>query len=284
METMTQEQYLLSRKDYIGSSDAPVIMNGFHFERTPFLLWKEKLGLVDGNVNNFATQRGKELEPIAQAAYENYIGEEVEAQVIINHENIKYMRATVDGLSSTHGRCVEIKCPGAPDHEIALSGKVPPKYIAQLQHIMACNDDEVIDYWSFYNGRGVLVEVERDKDYISKLYSKEKEFWDYVISFETPPLNSKDYQEMDLSKEWKEHASQYLEIESTIKKLEESKAKEREALIALAGQHNAMGAGVRLYQSMPKGRVNYNAIPELIGVDLDQYRTPSTLRWTVRPY
>lgn len=281
MQTMTQEQYLLSRKDYIGASDAPVIMNGFHFEKTPFLLWKEKLGMIEGSVNNFATQRGKEMEPIALAAYENYIGEEVEAQVIIQHGSIKFMRATVDGIGKKRGRSVEIKNPGAADHEVALSGKVPPKYYPQLQHTLACNDDEVMDYWSFYERKGVLIEVEKDKDYLIKLYSKEKEFWDYVLSFEAPPLNSKDYQPMDASEEWNAHAANYLELEAKIKALEEEKGAQREALIELAGKHNALGAGVRLYQSMPKGRVNYNAIPELIGVDLDQYRSPSSLRWTL---
>jgi len=57
--------------------------------------------------------------------------------------------ASPDGLVNDDG-LVEIKCPNTATHiDFLLSGKIPAKYIKQMQWQMACTDRQWCDYVSF---------------------------------------------------------------------------------------------------------------------------------------
>lgn len=68
-----------------------------------------------------------------------------------------------------------------------------------------------------------------------------------------------------------------------LKDAEKGVEEARNALLALAdkGMRRTRGAGVVLQRSEVRGNVDYARIPELKGVDLDQYRKPSTERVTL---
>jgi len=176
--------WLAWRRGGVGASDAPVIMGV-----SPWMdletLWLEKTGRHPGRPSSHAMRRGVALEPEARARYIRVTGTHVEP-VCLEHTSRNWMRASLDGLSADGGTAVEIKCPGAADHEIALAGGVPEKYLPQLQHLLAVSGARVCHYWSYRDGEGALVEVAPDRAYARRLVERELEFWRHVLADRRP--------------------------------------------------------------------------------------------------
>jgi putative phage-type endonuclease len=98
---------------------------------------------------NAAMQNGIDCEPDALAAYEFRCDAEVIAVGFIDHPTIPMSGASPDGMVGDDG-LVEIKCPTTATHiETLLSGKVPAKYIDQMQWQMACTGRQWCDFASF---------------------------------------------------------------------------------------------------------------------------------------
>jgi len=270
-------EWLAMRKKHIMASDAPVVM-GVSPWRTPLQLWKEKIGIGEAQKENAAMKYGKENEHKARIAYKADTGYDVYPKVIFHHER-KFMGASLDGWTPKGNMAVEIKCPGLADHNTAKEGKVPEKYIPQLQHQLACLDCSKIHYYSFRNNEGVLVEVEYDEKYIDNLYQQEALFWDKVLNLNAPDLLDKDYKDMDSSRVWKDTADQWSQAKEELKLLEEKEKGFRKTLILLAEGQSSRGHGIRLMRIPRKGSVDYKTIPELIGINLEQYRKKPTETW-----
>lgn len=66
---------------------------------------------------------------------------------------------------------------------------------------------------------------------------------------------------------WKKAANAWLDAKML---MDEAKA----AIRSLAGEESCYGAGVKHLWNIKAGNVKYKDIPELVGVDLDQYRGP----------
>lgn len=123
---------------------------------------------------NAAMQWGIDTEPFARAAYEFYRDSEVTEVGFIIHPEIDQSGASPDGLVADDG-LVEIKCPNTATHiDTLLSGKVPKKYITQMQWQMACTGREWCDFVSFdprmpEDMRLFVHNLPRDDKYISGL-------------------------------------------------------------------------------------------------------------------
>lgn len=123
---------------------------------------------------NAAMQWGIDTEPFARAAYEFYRDSEVTEVGFIIHPEIDQSGASPDGLVADDG-LVEIKCPNTATHiDTLLSGKVPRKYITQMQWQMACTGREWCDFVSFdprmpEDMRLFVHNLPRDDKYISGL-------------------------------------------------------------------------------------------------------------------
>jgi putative phage-type endonuclease len=270
-------EWLKLRKNFLGASDAPVVL-GVSPWKTPYQLWQEKLGMRADSEDNQAMKYGRDTEEAARLSYEKYTGNLMHPEVIF-HPSKKFMMATLDGLSPNGDMAVEIKCPGEQDHLLAKAGKVPEHYVPQLQHQLACLNINQLHYFSYRDGEGVIVEVEKDDAFIEKLYSEEGQFWKCVLDLEAPEMTHRDYENFELSEEWKDTATQWISLQKQLKALEEKEKLFRNRLIKMAGETSALGHGVRLTKILRKGNVDYKAIPELIGVDLDKYRKEPIESW-----
>ena len=78
---------------------------------------------------------------------------------------------------------------------------------------------------------------------------------------------------------WLEASSRWLKLRSEIAHLEEEERKMRDQLISMSNNASAIGGGVRLVRTTRKGAVQYAQIPELKGLDLDQYRKDPIEVW-----
>jgi putative phage-type endonuclease len=271
--------WLQFRKKYIGASDAGIIMGESPYA-TPYQLWVRKKGLIPEPMMTSAMQRGKDLEPLALMEFEEKHNIFMAPKVFVSDE-YPWMMASMDGVSLDGKIAVEIKCPGRETHEMALAGTVPKKYIWQLQHQMIVMKLDSMLYFSFDGQKGVTLVVKRDLSLCDKLISVERAFWSSILNDEPPELNERDYTQKT-DQNWLDMANRWKQIRNQIKELEQDEENTRSALLYLANQQNAEGGGIRVQTSYRKGRVDYNQIPELSGIDLEQYRKPSTQTFCVR--
>ena len=176
--------WLAWRRGGIGASDAPAIMGV-----SPWMdldtLWLDKTGQRQDGYSNHAMRRGQRLEPEARALYIRTTRVRV-APVCLEHGTHRWMRGSLDGISADGGVVLEVKCPGAADHGVALGGRVPEKYVPQLQHLLAVSGAEVCHYWSYRAGAGALIEVTPDHGYIRSLIERERRFWRHVLEGRRP--------------------------------------------------------------------------------------------------
>jgi putative phage-type endonuclease len=97
------------RQQGIGASDAPVIMGDGAF-KTPRTLWSIKTGRMQEGAAGLAARRGRELERLARRVYEQQTGTQMEPLCLV-HDELEWMRASLDGLSFDGSIVLEIKCP-----------------------------------------------------------------------------------------------------------------------------------------------------------------------------
>ncbi len=171
--------WLAMRKEHVTATDAGVIM-GFNQWQTIGQLLDYKLGLRPEQEDNDYMKYGRETEPEARRALEEHLGISLYPKVVISPLGARM--ASLDGISMDGKTVVEIKCPGAKDHAVALKGQVPEKYMPQLQHILAITDAKEIFYWSYRDGSGTLVAIPRDDDYIARLVEKEIAFYAIMVA------------------------------------------------------------------------------------------------------
>jgi putative phage-type endonuclease len=254
----------------IGGSDAPVIMGDSRY-RTPRVLWTIKTGKTGEQSDSAAAQRGRDLEGLARQVYEARLGIQMEP-LCVTHDRLDWMRASLDGISFDAAVILEIKCPlSSRDHALARAGQIPPHYIAQLQHQLEVTGAEEAHYWSFDGKEGVLVCARPEPEYIRRLVDAEEEFWQRVIENRWP---GDEEGELDrgTDDEWRVAASDYRTAKARLAEASASEEAARKQLERLATARRTYGCGVEVLRSVRKGAVNYAAVPELRGVDLEPYR------------
>lgn len=262
-------EWLEFRKNYLGASDAPVVM-GISPWRTPYQLWRDKVGLGEPQTMSFAMQRGVDMEQAARDWFEKKTGIKIYPQVVL-HQEIPYLMASIDGMSEDLKTVVEIKCPGKQDHLVAKNGQVPAKYYPQLQHQIEVCKIKSLYYLSFDGRDGVLLHVERDDKYIQDLLEQEQQFWECVNSLKAPELCEKDYITRD-DEIWLAMAREWHIIQDKMNELKLRENELRESFNAMADGKSCMGGGIKVSHVVRRGYVDYSAIPELFGVDLEKYR------------
>lgn len=173
------------RKLGLGSSDAPIIMGVSPYSKL-LKLWEQKVGISKGFEGNWATMRGNKMEPTARADYELRYDIEA-APMLVVHSQYDFMRASLDGYNRELGIVLEIKCPGKKDHSSAQMGEVPKHYYPQLQHQLMVTGAREAHYYSFKDGKGILIKVAPDLTYIKELARREIKFWYENVLTKLPP-------------------------------------------------------------------------------------------------
>lgn len=272
---MNRQEWLDWRQGKIGASDAPAIM-GVSPWQTPYQKWEEKVFGVKQKENP-SMSRGIALESSALSWFENKMGIKLNSQERLTHPSIPYMIATLDGRSHDKEIVVEIKCAGKNDHSAALRKEIPEHYMPQLQHQIEVSHVDMLYYVSFDGNEGVIVEVERNQKYIDKILKEEASFYDCMINITPPALTERDYEER--GKDWISAADQLYSIEQKIKGLTKEKEDLRESLISMSSEKNSRGGSYQFTKIAVKGRVDYDKVPELANINLENYRKNASIQW-----
>lgn len=143
--------------------------------RTPEELLHQKINKIDRKPNR-KMRIGTSLEPTARFLYQEKTRKNVQPICIQSH-SYPWLIASLDGISKDLQHVVEIKC-GVSAFWQAAKGIVPDYYYGQLQHQLMITGLDCLDYWCYLPGkRGVLIEVERDDQYIEQLFEEEERFY-----------------------------------------------------------------------------------------------------------
>ena len=175
------------RRSFIGGSDARTIMGSD--DSALVRLWREKRGEVEPEdlSDNLIVQLGTVTEDLNRRWYELNSGEVIkDIQRRAQHQAIRWMAATLDGIVESTGAVFEAKfmLPWSFSEEAAAE-----KHMAQLQHNMWVVQSRSA-VLSIITGGGKWVEmtIPADPLYQHLLLTAEKKFWRCVETGEAPHL------------------------------------------------------------------------------------------------
>ncbi len=274
-------EWLEWRKGIITATDAPKILGNSPYG-TSNKCWQNKLGLIPEQKSNSAMERGKRDEPIARAMFEKHYKMKMNP-CCIESEKYNFLGASLDGLSECGKYILEIKSNGDQYHDYLYTRGIPIFHTDQVQHQILCGDGQIEKafYLSYNNTQMEVIEVLPSGEWSQNFIPIAKEFWSKVIFQESPALCEKDYRDLTPNRDAEHHALQYDRLSQEIKALEDKKNFHREALIKICGNDNCVGYGVKIFKKLSKGRIDYDAIPEIQTLNLDKFRKPSSESWTI---
>lgn len=194
---LTPEQ-IAARKQGIGASETvilfPEIPNPYS---TPYQLWMEKTGRVerDQTMDDYQWW-GHELESAIANRYEYETGETLEYRPeTIIHPRLPFMLCHPDRYVVGKRKLVEIKAVTYNPDKWGEAGTdhVPPEYVLQVQHQLACSDYEEADLIAFFLSyrKSVIYRFQRDNELIQTIESQVSNFWlNHVLADAPPELTS----------------------------------------------------------------------------------------------
>ena len=167
------DEWLALRKKCVTSTDAAVIM-GLSPYKDELELLNQKLGLSEPDKVNDSMRAGSELEPVAREAYGKHTGRFMSPAVFLSDTH-DWAMASLDGINFEGDRILEIKC-GAGAFK--RGEDIPRYYFAQMQHAMFVTNVAVCDYFVYWRGDFILVEVVRSNTFIKEVIEKELAFYE----------------------------------------------------------------------------------------------------------
>lgn len=268
------------RKKGIGASDMPIILGMSPF-KTPYQLWLEKTDQVDKSGEQaMIAFRGTNMESVAREHYELETGIKMQP-ITFQMEQPEYMRASLDGWNADRRIVLEVKCPGKENHQMAVKGEVPKYYWWQMQHQLLVARGTMAHYWSFDGEDGVLIEVLPDPTAQKTILDAARGFWELVLNKKPPAMTEKDWMPVN-DKDATALVNLYRDLKDRADAIEAQMKEVKADILEFCHHPNTIIDGMKVQTITTAGRVNYDAIPELAGVDLDQYRGKgfTTMRFT----
>jgi putative phage-type endonuclease len=240
-------------------------------------LWDEKM-IGKETVKSAAMQRGNNLEEEARRTASQLYSMSFKPECFESDEH-PWMAASLDGYDSVSKTILEVKTTNPDRFRHVQAGFRPEGWAWQVQHQMAVTGSQKALIFVYNETEWVGYYVERDEVAISVLIEKEEAFRASMLSWERPQDPLPERTEPLI----KELARRLAVIRELIKHNQEVEKDYRAELIQLAGESDGFTCeGLSVRKSWVRGRVDYDAIPALEGVDVDVYRTPGREQWTIR--
>jgi putative phage-type endonuclease len=236
-------------KKGIGSSDAPELFLG-----NQLALAMEKLGLMPERSDTPEMEWGRRLEPIIAEKYAEVTGRTLTKGENIASPDYPFMLATPDYCVDKE-RGVECKTSGtfmAKEWGEPGTDEVPERYLIQTHHQMIVMGWVVVDIPVLIGGSNFAIyTVERNKELCELIVETERNFWELIQRGELPPINWDDPLTPKLIKTLytpkggttllppgsEVLATEYEDLGTTIKDLENRRAVVQAKLIEMQGDH-----------------------------------------------
>ena len=257
-QTQNSSEWLAWRRTHIGASEIPIILGVSKF-CTPYVLWQRKLGFAEGQKDNWAMQRGREIEDLVLAMANEQLGGAFVPRVLV-HPDLEWASASLDGIDYLMKAILEIKCPGLEDHQCAEKVEVPAHYWPQVQWQLFCSGLEQGYYVSYYSGEIAVVEFTLDHEYITDTaLPAASEFYRCLVEMIEPPRNESDFTQIS-DPEFEEHARQWKAAHEMSEFYKKKVDFYRNKLIEYTDDGNCRGYGVSLRRVSRDGAVDWNSL------------------------
>lgn len=265
-----------------GASDCAAML-GISPHKTRDALLKEKAGIAPAEPNDYLRaifEAGHAAEATARPLVEKILGEPLFSLVAESDDGT--LAASFDGITFDGGTIFEHKLLRDSDASrarfaAAQEGKLAPHDMAQVQQQLLVSGAERC-FFVVSDGTGenmAIAVIKPDATFADSI----REGWAQFAA------DLKAYREIETNEpEWTEAAARYIDLGAQIKALEAAQKEERKKLEAFAKASGAAvvkGGGITASRLTRQGNVDYAAIPELAGVDLEAYRKPATTFWKI---
>jgi len=268
---------------------------------------REANGLPSEFVGNVATQWGNDNEERATAEFEFLNGVKVTKDGknqefidrVISIDSVDFRAGcTPDGIyyDDDNGMClVEVKCPYGIRNEYPNAAAYlakAPEYLDQMQWQMLISDIYACMFvvWTTQgiSTKEIISSVSHQERLIAAAAEFQREL-DAILAdpekqarFLEDKKSKKDYAIERSDAEYTEAAAFYRNASMKLAEAQAVADEAKQALIDLTEGLNVKGCGVSIIHSTRAGAVDYKLVPELKGVNLDDYRKPATATVTVK--
>lgn len=148
------------------------------------------------------------------------------------------------------------------------SGELTDKQYARVQFHLFCTGSEFVQVRVWHPEKSVDIEVDFDPQFIRESLDDVKSFIDEYNN----RIQKEQASDLELSKA-------YIELEDHIKDLNEELKHLKAKIIAKAEYNQELIGCLKVSKSTRAGTVDYAKVPELKGVDLEQYRKKPSTSW-----
>lgn len=244
---------------------------------------REYHGAESEFVGNIATEHGQLHEPLAQMNYQILTGNFVEECGFFEHPEYGWLGASPDGLVNDDV-VLEIKAPfglrnKTGDDLVFKTAADQPHYYAQMQMEMGVTERKVCHFYQWTpNGESLEVVNYDDAWWSEYLPVLESFYARYLSELDNPDHLEEKFKEINTLGAMS-MIEEYDELSATIDDATARRKEILDSLINMAKDRNAIIHGRKLTKVDRKGSVNYAAIPELKGVDLEQHRKAPSQYW-----
>lgn len=270
------DEWQRERAGRIGGSDANVIGLVSPY-MTPFELYQVKLGLRP-RPEGFILNRGHELEPKIRRRFEAATGLLVDPVVMVAAND--WQITSLDGRTLDGDLVAEFKMLDLESYEQAEAGILPAKYVPQTLHNVGVAEAEQLLLGCYHEAtdRFCIVEVAPDPQAFAVLTAQELEFRTRLLAKVPPELCDRDVVVRE-DAAWLLAATAWAAAKLKVDEAEATLEKKRQALIDLAGIHNARGHGALVTFASRAGSVDYARLCKDHGIHasvIEGYRKPRT--------
>jgi putative phage-type endonuclease len=295
---LTTEEWLeLRRKKGLGGSDAAAACFKSRF-KSPYALYREKIGEYEPIVDSEKAHFGKILEDIVAKEFETRTGKKVwKVNQMIFHPEYDFMFAEVDRRVVGENAILECKTTDKYNLKEWTDDEVPEEYIIQAQHYLAVTNCEKAYFAVLIGGNTFKwYEMERDEELIQDIIEMEKAFWHCVQTKTEPvidgssstkavldamyPPEEAQEEQIQLSEQAYELSQQYEEIKDRIKELEDKKNEVENKLKKELGEFEAGSVGdyVITWKPIVSKRFNSKAFKSEYPDLYEQFKKESSYR------
>ena len=198
------EAWKVLRRTKITSTMASVI-TGCNPFKSRLQLYYELTGVSDPDEPNAAMRLGTDLEPIARKEYIRQVGFEVEP-IVYQSDTLPWALCSYDGYNSYLNRAVEIKA-GKKAYELSVKGIIPDYYKCQMSFAMMVKNLGSMDYFTYWEGKTILMQYDRDEAYIEAIQRECERFYSDLKTLTPPTIDP--FEDIGISDaEWNERTNQ----------------------------------------------------------------------------
>lgn len=279
-------EWLAYRKKKRTATDVAAIMGHSPYQ-TALEVYSEKLSKKIKPIDpekEFIFSLGHKTEEAARTEYSLITGAEMRPICVEStvHESLF---ASLDGLYEEENRAIEVKLVGkdalekAKDHTLPMSERLHYHHYLQIQaQLLVLDSNEMDIFYVDPKKNKVILTVSKDVETQEKILLAVREFNQRINDKNPPPMTEADTLEIvsgDLKKKFKQLSTLKRKLDSIQASYDaiEKEIKSNPPHVRVAC------AGIALTKVVRAGSVDYKKVPELKGVDLEQYRGAPITSW-----